>query len=121
LRELKYMPRKLIDNRPVRRKRSVRSVRRLTFVFILGCAVVLGMIFSGWVRWKQREIMVLTNQLQAYKEDILEQRKHLMLEVSRLKAPSRISRLAVDELGMIRLEQSRMIHVRDQDGGEATQ
>lgn len=121
MRQLKYMPRKSIDNRPVRRKRSVRSARRLTFVFILGCAVVLGMIFSGWVRWKQREILVLTNQLQAHREEVLEKRKQLMLELSQQKAPSRISRLAVEELGMIRLENNRTIHVRDQDGGEATQ
>ena len=103
MRELKYMPRRQIDNRPVRRRRSVRSIRRLTFVFLLGFAVVLGMLFSGWVRWKQREIVVRSNQLQERREEVLERRKDLMMERARLSAPSRISRIATEELGMVRI------------------
>jgi cell division protein FtsL len=112
LRELKYMPRKQIDNRPVRRKRSVRSARWLTLVFLLGCAIVLGMIFSGWVRWKQREIVVLTNQLQERRGELLERRKQLLLELSRLKSLARISELA-EGLGMVQPEGGSVIMVEE--------
>jgi len=119
VRQLRYMPRKRIDNRPVRRRRSVRSARRLTLAFILGFAVVLGMIFSGWVRWKQREIVVHINQLQSQKKVLLERRKQLNMELARLRAPARISRMAEDELGMVRSRAERITFVRDSTSADS--
>lgn len=113
MRGIKYMPRKRIDNRMVSRGRSVHSLRRFTIVFLLGCALVLGMIFSGWGRWKQREIVYRFNRLQSRVEVLLETRKRLIMELSRLKAPERISSIAKEELGMVEPALERIHPVRE--------
>jgi len=113
VRGLKYMPRKRIDNRAVQRRRSAASLRRFTVVFLLGCLLVLGMIFSGWVKWKQREIVYHTFQLQDRKDDLLERRKRLLMELSHLRAPERAARIAREELGMEQPDRTRIVLVSD--------
>ena len=97
---LKYVPRKRIDNRMLQRSRSPRAAKRFTLVFLLGCLLVLGMIFNGWVRWKQREIVYRANQLKTERQDLEEKRKKLAAELARLRSPDRTMRLAREELGM---------------------
>jgi cell division protein FtsL len=117
---LKYMPRKQIDNRALRRRSSPRAIRRFTIVFLLGCLLVLGMIFSGWVRWKQREIMFRANQLRSQKEDLEEQRKRLLMELSRLRSLEKVAREARSGLGMEEAEPAQVILVAEEAAGDAS-
>jgi cell division protein FtsL len=105
---LKYMLRKQIDNRALRRRSSPRAVRRFTIVFLLGCLLVLGMIFSGWVRWKQREIVFRANQLKAQKEDLEEKKKRLLMELSRLRSPESV---AQEARGVLKMEEAKPAQV----------
>ena len=110
---LKYVPRKRIDNRDVQRHRSSHAVRRFTVVFLLGCFLVMGMIFSGWVRWKQREIVYRTNQLNSSRQDLEERRKQLLMELSRLRSPERIAGKAREDLGMELSDQDDIVLVEE--------
>lgn len=100
IRGMKYVPRKQIDNRMLQRRRSPKAARRFTIVLLLGCLLVLGMVFSGWIRWKQREIVYRTNQYKSRLQELEEKNKRLTMEFSRLRAPERAAKKAREELGM---------------------
>jgi cell division protein FtsL len=113
---IKYMPRKVIDNRGVRRGRSRTSLQRFTVIFLLGLALVIGMTFNGWVRWKQTEIVFRINQVKSEQATLHEERKLLLMRLSRLLAPERVARIARETLGMGPLDPRRVIAV----GGNPT-
>lgn len=108
---IKYMPRKVIDNRGVRRGRSRTSLQRFTVIFLLGLALVIGMTFNGWVRWKQTEIVFRNNQVKDEQADLREERKLLLMRLSRLLAPERVAQIARETLGMAPVDPHRIIIV----------
>lgn len=109
--DIKYVPRKRINNQLLKRRRSERSLRRFTAVFLLGLSLVLGMIFSGWVRWKQTEIVYRINQVQAEREKLIEKNRELQTELYKLQAPDRVASIARKLLGMILLKPRDIIFV----------
>jgi cell division protein FtsL len=108
---MKYVPRKRIDNRQVRRELSAESRRRFAVVFLLGLSLVMGMIFSGWVRWKQTEIVYRINRATDQRRDLVEEQKKLLMELHILEAPERAARIAREELGMETVDPKRIIRV----------
>lgn len=107
----KYVETKRIDNRRLQRERSRRTLRRLTAAFFLGCVLVGGMIFSGWVRWRQRETVFHINVLLEEQERLLEEQKRLRMSISQLSAPERIARIAKEKLGMEPIGRDRIVKV----------
>ena len=105
------MPKKHIDNRRVKRTRSKDSGKRFTFAFLLGFSLVLGMIFSGWVRWKQTEIVYRINKLGEQKEVLLEERKEKLMELHKFQSPRWVEETAREQLGYIDVEPMRIIWV----------
>jgi len=108
----KYIPRKRIDNRGLQRSRSRRTMQRFTLVFLLGCLLVLGMHFSGWVRWRQQEMALREYRSTQRLEELLEKRKYLVMLLSRLTAPERAARAARGQLEMILPERASIHYVR---------
>lgn len=98
---MKYMLRKKIDNREVRRQVDKNSPAHVILLVLFALIIAAGMIFFGWIRWKQREILFRLNQVEAQIAEQEEENKKLRAELERLNAPGRISRIAREELGMI--------------------
>ena len=109
--KIKYMPRKVINNQKLKRPRSKRSMRRFTVVFLLGLSLVLGMIFSGWVRWKQTELVFNINQTKIGIDKLKEEKKQLLMKLSNLQSHERVAGIARDQLGMEQVSVQEIIIV----------
>jgi hypothetical protein len=108
---LKYIPSKQIDNRRVRRLASSESRRRFAIVFLLGLSLVIGMIFSGWVRWKQTEIVFRINRAESVKSTLVEQQKLMLVELNGLKSFNATFEAALERLGMIPVDPADVTRV----------
>jgi hypothetical protein len=102
---------KQVSNENIKRLHSRNSQKRLTLVFLFGVFLVLGMIFSGWVRWKQTEIVFRINQLKDEKQEVLDLKKTLSLKLHQLEALERVNGIARKTLGMMEIDPSRIINV----------
>ena len=110
----KYMQSLRIDNRRVRRHVNPAGGRRFLLLFLLVLALVGGMIFSGWVRWKQTESAYRINRIKERKGALEEERKKLLMELYRLQSLERADRIAREELGMIDVPPEHLIGVQMQ-------
>lgn len=117
---MKYMPKKQIDNRGVKRTVDKRGALQFAILLFFVLIMAAGMIFFGWVRWKQREIVFRINKAEADISVIEEENKQLKAELEKLKAPGRISRIAREELGMIQPGADDYIIVDSPDHDEET-
>jgi cell division protein FtsL len=117
----KYTYKKKINNEGIRRKRAHNSNRRLAGAFLLGVCLVLGMIFSGWVRWKQTEIIYRINEIEKRIQKLDEDKKEMQLELFQLQAFDRTRMIAEKQLGMVNAEPENIIKVKVEspNGGEA--
>lgn len=98
---MKYMPRKQIDNRKVKRQVDKKSPMQVILLFLVALIIAAGMIFFGWIRWKQREIIYLINRTESEITATTEENKKLKAALEALRAPDRIARIAREDLGMV--------------------
>lgn len=110
----KYMQSLRIDNRKVRRNVNPAGGRRFLVLFLLVLALVGGMIFSGWVRWKQTESVYRINRIREQKAALEEERKKLLMELYRLQSLERADHIARAELGMLDVPPEHLIGVQMQ-------
>ena len=108
----KYMQSLRIDNRKVQRHVNPAGGRRFLIVFLLVLCLAGGMIFSGWVRWKQTESVYRINRIKEQKNALEEERKKLLMELYRLQSLERADRIAREELGMIDVPPENLIGVQ---------
>jgi len=111
---MKYMPRKTIDNRQVKRRVDKNSPLQLILLVVFALVIAAGMIFFGWIRWKQREIVFRINRVEAQIIATEEENKKLRAEQEALQAPDRVSRIAREELGMVQPDDDDFVIVEVQ-------
>ena len=109
---IKYSYKKKINNEGIKRKRARHSNRRFAGAFLLGVCLVLGMIFSGWVRWKQTEIIYRMNEIEKRVQKLDEAKKKMQLELFQLQAFDRTRMIAEKQLGMVNVEPENIIKVK---------
>lgn len=71
----------------------------------------IGDDFSGWVRWKQTEIIYRINKVEEKIGDLVEEQKELLLELYQLQAYDRARMIAEKQLGMVNAEPEQIIKV----------
>lgn len=109
---IKYSYNKKINNEGIKRQRASHNSRRFAGAFLLGVCLVLGMIFSGWVRWKQTEIIYRINRVEEQINELLETKKELQLELFQLQSYDRARMIAEKQLGMINVEPENIFKVK---------
>ena len=84
-----------------------RAAIAVCFVLVLG-----GLVFLGtWQGYRYERLKRGVRELEAEQRDWLEQNKKLVAALAVMSSPDRIERIAVRELGLKRLERSRLTTV----------
>lgn len=107
----KYTQTQRVDNRQVRRKISSESSQQFAVYFLLGFLMTLGLIFNGWVRWKQTEITYRINQTSIQRKQLEEKKKLYRTQIVQLQTPTRVEAVARDMLGMHEIQPEQIINV----------
>src|ERR687897_3599646 len=96
-----YEIRKDFRNNLIVREVDERRLRDLWQSLAIGTALVIVLLFSAWQHFELLRHGYRLEQMQrerAAEEDI---NRHLRLEIETLRAPQRIEKLAIEELGMV--------------------
>ncbi len=77
--------------------------RRRILLLLLGALLFFsGLLLRIWFLSKAVDLAYETDRLATQKEALEEENRKLSLEIARLKSPERISRIATEDLGMVR-------------------
>jgi cell division protein FtsL len=90
---------------------SVRNRDRLkVLLFFFGALLFFsGLLLRIWFLSKAVDLAYETDNLTIQKEALEEENRKLSLEIARLKSPDRISRIATENLGMVRSPDAEVI------------
>jgi cell division protein FtsL len=93
---------------------STKGVNRnLVFVALVVALVFIGCsLFLVWSHHQGISLGYQTSQASLEEQKLLQENKRLRLELAALKSPSRIERLAVKELGLVKPQKEQFIIVR---------
>jgi len=87
--------------------------RNLILVALIAGFVSIGScLFYVWSHHQMISLGYETSQTIRQERELLEKNKKLRLELAALKSPSRIERIALQELGMVRPQKEQLIIVR---------
>ena len=96
-----YAIRKDVKNNPIVREVDERRQRELWQSLGIGVMLVLVLLFTAWQHFELLRHGYRLEQMQrerATEEDI---NRHLRLEIETLRAPQRIEKLAIEQMGMV--------------------
>jgi cell division protein FtsL len=96
-----YAIRKDVRNNPIVREIDERRQRELWQSMVIGCLLVLVLLFSAWQHFELLRHGYRFEQMQRERAAEAEINRHLRLEIETLRAPQRIEKLATERLGMV--------------------
>ncbi|MBP7776556.1 MAG: cell division protein FtsL [Acidobacteria bacterium] len=96
-----YQIRKDVRNNPIVREFDERRQRELWSSLVIGAVLVLVVMFDAWQHFEHIRHGYALDGLQKSLSAEDDVRRHLRLEIETLRAPQRIERIAVTQLGMI--------------------
>jgi cell division protein FtsL len=101
LESFEYAIRKDVRNNPIVREVDERRQRELWQSFVIGCILVLVLLFSAWQHFELLRHGYRLDEMQRERAIEEEISRHLRLEIETLRAPQRIEKLATERLGMV--------------------
>lgn len=96
-----YAIRKDVRNNPIVREVDERRQRELWQSLAIGVVLVLVMLFAAWQHFGLIRHGYRLEQMQRERAAEADINRHLRLEIETLRAPQRIEKLAVEQLGMV--------------------
>jgi 16S rRNA (cytosine(1402)-N(4))-methyltransferase/cell division protein FtsL len=96
-----YAIRKDVRNNPIVREVDERRQQELWQSIGMGCGLVLVLLFSAWQHFELLRHGYRLEQMQRERAVEEEINRHLRLEIETLRAPQRIEKLAMEQIGMI--------------------
>jgi cell division protein FtsL len=96
-----YAIRKDVRNNPIVREIDERRQRELWQSMVIGCLLVLVLLFSAWQHFELLRHGYRFEQMQRERAAEADISRHLRLEIETLRAPQRIEKLATERLGMV--------------------
>jgi cell division protein FtsL len=96
-----YAIRKDIRNNPIVREVDEQRQRELWQSFGIGALLVLVLLFSAWQHFELLRHGYRLDEMQRQRATEHEINRHLRLEIETLRAPQRIEKLAIGQLGMV--------------------
>ena len=91
-----------------KRRRRIRMLLFLLGVFVLFLVLLLRIWFSS----KAVELAYEIDRLAAEKETLEEENRRFVLQIAALRSPERISRIAVEDLKMVRPADAAVIFLK---------
>ncbi|MGQ0733262.1 MAG: hypothetical protein ACT4QD_06345 [Acidobacteriota bacterium] len=96
-----YAIRKDVRNNPIVRELDERRQREIWQAVGIGALLVLVAMFSAWQHFELLRHGYRLEQMQRERATEQEINRHLRLEIETLRAPQRIEKLAIGQMGMI--------------------
>jgi cell division protein FtsL len=96
-----YAIRKDVRNNPIVREVDERRQQELWQSIATGCVLVLVLLFSAWQHFELLRHGYRLEQMQRERATEEEINRHLRLEIETLRAPQRIEKLAIEQMGMV--------------------
>ena len=99
--DFEYAIKKDVRNNPIVREVDERRQRELWQSFGIGVVLVLVLLFSAWQHFELLRHGYRLEQMQRERAVEADINRHLRLEIETLRAPQRIEKLAIEQLGMV--------------------
>jgi len=96
-----YAVRKDVRNNPIVREIDQARQRELWRSVLIGVVLVAVLLFSAWQHFELLRHGYEIEQMQQDRARELELNRHLRLEIETLSSPTRIERIATDELHLV--------------------
>ena len=96
-----YAIRKDIRNNHIVREVDQQRQRELRQSIVIGCALVVVLLFSAWQHFELIRHGYRLEEMQRQRAAEEEIQRHLRLEIETLQAPQRVEKLATERLGMV--------------------
>ena len=100
-----------MPTRDFKRNIKRRKWRRL-LIIAFGCLIALSLLFLRiWILSDAVEIACEINELDKKKQDLKKENEKILVEITKLKSPDRISEIAVKNLNMVRSPDTKVIFI----------
>ena len=96
-----YAIRKDVRNNPIVREVDEGRQQDLWQSIGMGCVLVLVLLFSAWQHFELLRHGYRLDEMQRERAVEEEINRHLRLEIETLRAPQRIEKLALEQMGMV--------------------
>jgi len=96
-----YAIKKDVRNNPIVREIDQARQRELWQWMVIGICLVVVVLFSAWQHFQLLQHGYRIEDMQRERAEELEVNRHLRLEIETLQSPTRIERIATEELSLV--------------------